>query len=940
MSQVSYFGLAGVGGSARTDVRSQLNPYHSYLRIAINSTKQRKPVVAWREATDAEVVVFRERQVNRKRGSAKTSKRRDRQVSKLSLVGHWIILETAPWRPEESDKTFEAFFEADSIHDDERCWKGSVITVNNYDREGRALLVDRLPTSIDADDETTDDKVLASSDHMFGALIWLRPNTYQLERQQEALNALQNAPGNRHSPLIRLCASRPEWPKFNPVEEPEWIFLTDPSRSGTGEQRQFVQKAIATPDFAILEGPPGSGKTTAICELIGQLTRQGKRVLLVASTHVAVDNVLERMVAWQDQSEEKFVTPVRIASRSENVTSKDVEPWLFDRLKRTWRDDLLDFLEKPQKGTGGGAARKMLSDTLKQGDSALVRLILDTSNLVCGTTIGILQHPLIKEKRNGANLEPFDVMILDEASKTTFAEFVVPAIHAHKWVVVGDRRQLSPYVEEIDLADNLRNLLGPEKAQAAVHTALPTLQKNNPAARSVLAVNNDDEAELIRQEAEESGIFLCDLDRCEPRDCYGIPDAIPELLFAQLVIGRPETLSRFEQRLPIDNLGYGESLPHMPAWTASKDAYCSRAKQEIPEAPLGWADEVAWRLVRSYELRQNHGEKEKYQKQLSQLFPKQVDIGTKVDNIRRVAMPSILELLQQGFERLPHWNEDVALTAGIPDRALNDRMVSLSYQHRMHPEISAFPRRQFYTEKPILTDQEQSLLQMYGPEYRADQDFNLGREVLESLEVARGKQSPVALLQDAEYMKERREGGYPSLHRARWVAVNSRKNERGNISTVEADRIEKELKRFLDWAGKHRRPDGGPWEIAVLTFYLHQEKELRRRLQRLSKSQGNTRNFHFPAGSNKETASVHVTLCTVDRFQGHEADVVYLSFVKSRSVGFLNSPNRLNVALTRARYELVIFGDKEYFKGCNSDLLKNLANAPEYSGEIAWEKIK
>ena len=44
----------------------------------------------------------------------------------------------------------------------------------------------------------------------------------------------------------------------------------------------------------ILEGPPGSGKTTAILEFIYQATSIGKKVLLVASTHVAVDNVLEK----------------------------------------------------------------------------------------------------------------------------------------------------------------------------------------------------------------------------------------------------------------------------------------------------------------------------------------------------------------------------------------------------------------------------------------------------------------------------------------------------------------------------------------------------------------------------------------------------------------------------------------------------------------------
>ncbi|MBK7760545.1 MAG: hypothetical protein IPI35_29885 [Deltaproteobacteria bacterium] len=60
-------------------------------------------------------------------------------------------------------------------------------------------------------------------------------------------------------------------------------------------------------------------------------------------------------------------------------------------------------------------------------------------------------------------------------------------------------------------------------------------------------------------------------------------------------------------------------------------------------------------------------------------------------------MPSILELLQRGFERLPGKPDfRVVLTDGLPAHVLSSRLVALSYQHRMHPDISRFPREQFY----------------------------------------------------------------------------------------------------------------------------------------------------------------------------------------------------------------------------------------------------
>jgi superfamily I DNA and/or RNA helicase len=39
----------------------------------------------------------------------------------------------------------------------------------------------------------------------------------------------------------------------------------------------------------------------------------------------------------------------------------------------------------------------------------------------------------------------WDVLIVDEASKTLIQEFMVPALMAKRWIVVGDVRQLPPF---------------------------------------------------------------------------------------------------------------------------------------------------------------------------------------------------------------------------------------------------------------------------------------------------------------------------------------------------------------------------------------------------------------------------------------------------------------------------------------------------------------
>lgn len=91
------------------------------------------------------------------------------------------------------------------------------------------------------------------------------------------------------------------------------------------------------------------------------------------------------------------------------------------------------------------------------------------------------------------------------------------------------------------------------------------------------------------------------------------------------------------------------------------------------------------------------------------------------------------------------------------------------------------------------------------------------------------------------------------------------------------------------------RADDRPWEsedrLRIITFY-HEQVSLIRKVLRQH------------GGIEK------VSVETVDSTQGCESDVVILSFVKgSTSAGFLKDDRRLNVALTRARHQLICVGD-------------------------------
>lgn len=64
-------------------------------------------------------------------------------------------------------------------------------------------------------------------------------------------------------------------------------------------KQSAVAAALSSPDFLVVKGPPGTGKTTFIVELIAQLLagRPNARVLLSSQTHVAVDNAASSLAA-------------------------------------------------------------------------------------------------------------------------------------------------------------------------------------------------------------------------------------------------------------------------------------------------------------------------------------------------------------------------------------------------------------------------------------------------------------------------------------------------------------------------------------------------------------------------------------------------------------------------------------------------------------------
>lgn len=779
-------------------------------------------------------------------------------------------------RPEEADETFDEFLSPDT----EFIYECASPSASAERRERRSFLIDEHKIKV-VDRRPSERRLLLERIPSHPELA-IRPNTYSLDKQIESIDRLRAEPALEHVPLLRLVQQKGyadrHWPRLEAVADPEWKVLTDQTRDGTLEQREFVCRALATPDFAFLEGPPGSGKTTAICELILQLVARGKRVLLSASTHVAVDNVLERVA---DGSHNEIVA-VRIDRRDQDETPESVIGLRLEKFVESERKRLRDAHRQVSNPSPAQRLFRHALDSAADGERMVERLILDSANLVAGTTIGVLQHPDLKSARRSKHPEPpFDMLIVDEASKTTFQEFLVPALWAKRWVLVGDPRQLSPYADEEDLGPNIRACLPVEwERDACLLVAQASWENPRRRGKSLVTLRDPFQAPFLQRQAEARGLDtgVAVLNGADANDG---PLRALRLAETAIIAGDNEDFARLESEIPLDISRLNGSFND--TWHRRSAAWLDYADIEADEQLL-WENEIAWRLAREYELRWlPASEQPDYSAKIQQLMPadKEARVLEGVRQVGRLALPSVLESLMRGVGIRNDSRFATALSSGLSPEVYGPRAQRLTYQHRMHGDISAMPRKLFYEGQA---------------------------------------------LHDAKGMSERRTWECDCFGdcRAVWIPVEGRTIE--NRNEKEAGELCRQLDRFLKWAESKPRKDGHPWEVAVLTFYRGQEALIRNLLDR---NRGIKRTG-FGSYEVRHQKAATIKLCTVDRFQGHEADVVFLSFVQTKKVGFLQSPNRLNVALTRARYQLVLVGARRFFESgrCKSHQLRELARLP------------
>ena len=261
-------------------------------------------------------------------------------------------------------------------------------------------------------------------------------------RQRTALAQFRSAGGDCRAQLRDvLLGTRP----------PEFAAEDDEAALDAGlnaAQQEAVRFALSARDVALIHGPPGTGKTTAVVEVIRRAVRRGEKVLACAPSNLAVDNIFERLLALGANAV-RLGHPARVtADLREHTLDLLVEAHADVRLARKLVKEAMGLFRKagrytrarPEPGARQEArheARSLLADARRLEDQA-VEHILDTADVLSATTTG-LDAQLLGTRR-------FDLAVIDEACQSTEPGCWVPLLWCDRVVLAGDHCQLPPTV--------------------------------------------------------------------------------------------------------------------------------------------------------------------------------------------------------------------------------------------------------------------------------------------------------------------------------------------------------------------------------------------------------------------------------------------------------------------------------------------------------------
>ncbi|KAH9942064.1 P-loop containing nucleoside triphosphate hydrolase protein [Amylocystis lapponica] len=312
--------------------------------------------------------------------------------------------------------------------------------------------------------------------------------------------------------LIRVLMGVSERSEKIPTQDLKFF-----DESLNASQQDAVRFAMESPEVACIHGPPGTGKTHTLIEIIRQLTSitpsnpKPLRLLVCGASNLSVDNILERLLALPAQESGKKLKVTRIGHPARVMAHEGILDSTLEvkagrsemaALAKDVKNELeaaLDVLSGKGKGTKGkgprGAERKRMWEEVRalrkeyrQREGGVVQTVLSESQVVLATC----------HSSGGRQLysQDFDVVVIDEATQALEAVCWIPIFKAKKLILAGDPMQLPPTILSNDHSKKKKEVVSKPRTEIAKKAPQKEIPKKSPVNMAVPTITSEPQAEL------------------------------------------------------------------------------------------------------------------------------------------------------------------------------------------------------------------------------------------------------------------------------------------------------------------------------------------------------------------------------------------------------------------------------------------------------------
>jgi len=257
----------------------------------------------------------------------------------------------------------------------------------------------------------------------------------QIDRTQDAIRSLQDP----ESPSILRKLFRLSSLDANTDMVP--LKKLSSRQSLDEDQWKAVEQALQRRQITLIEGPPGTGKSTIIEQMIREAVAQGKRVIVTSQMNQAVDVIASRLLENPFLQEDIRIPMLRLGHNEDRIAPEVHAIW---SRKRSGGNGKSNGTPSTSQGKGPGSQNPAM-DRYVADLNGLKEKNRPAGSVIFATNIGLALNEQMNPER-GPNKGT--LFIMDEASRENVTAALAAFEHVRddgKIVIVGDGQQLPTF---------------------------------------------------------------------------------------------------------------------------------------------------------------------------------------------------------------------------------------------------------------------------------------------------------------------------------------------------------------------------------------------------------------------------------------------------------------------------------------------------------------